>query len=175
MFGAKLIDIGRLYVVIGHRLIESANRQFRVIGSSLIIIQYVISFVTECVPNRLIICILYTSNFKTFTIAGLYGCMASFLAALKAIKLLSILFMMMPPCTSRVSQWLFWLLDQLAAMYRPFRLTRAIARAQVSTRANLSARAVCRTHEKSYSAEKVLFIEYSSFNPSFMFTSAIFE
>ena len=32
-------------------------------------------------------------------------------------------------------------------------------------------RAICRTHEKSYLAEKVLFIEYSSFNPSFMFTS----
>ena len=45
------------------------------------------------------------------------------------------------------------------SIIRPFRLTRAI----------------CRTHEKSYSAEKVLFIEYSSFNPSFMFTSAIFE
>ena len=59
--------------------------------------------------------------------------------------------------------------------YRPFRLTRAIARVRVSTRANLSARAICRTHEKSYSAEKVLFIEYSSFNLSFMFTSAIFE
>ena len=43
------------------------------------------------------------------------------------------------------------------------------------THANLSARAICRTHEKSYSAEKVLFIEYSSFNPSFMFTSTIFE
>ena len=43
------------------------------------------------------------------------------------------------------------------------------------TRANLSAHAICHTHEKSYSAEKVLFIEYSSFNPSFMFTSAIFE
>ena len=57
------------------------------------------------------------------------------------------------------------------SIVRPFRLTRAIARA----RANLSARAICRTHEKSYSAEKVLFIEYSSFNPSFMFTSAIFE
>ena len=52
---------------------------------------------------------------------------------------------------------------------RPFRLTRAIAHACVSTRANLSARAICRTHEKSYSAEKVLFIEYSSFNnPLFM-------
>ena len=57
--------------------------------------------------------------------------------------------------------------------YRPFRLTRAIA--HISTCANLSARAICRTHEKSYSAEKVLFIEYCSFNPSFMFTSAIFE
>ena len=34
---------------------------------------------------------------------------------------------------------------------RPFRLTRAIACAHVSTRANLSARAVCRTHEKSFS------------------------
>ena len=42
-------------------------------------------------------------------------------------------------------------------------------------RANLSARAICHTHEKSYSAEKVLFIEYSSFNPLFMFTSGIFE
>ena len=41
--------------------------------------------------------------------------------------------------------------------------------------ANLSARAICRTHEKSYLAEKVLFIGYSSLNPSFMFTSAIFE
>ena len=58
---------------------------------------------------------------------------------------------------------------------RPFRLTRAIARARVSTRANLSARAICRTHEKLYSAEKILFIEYSSFNPSFMFTSDIFK
>ena len=36
---------------------------------------------------------------------------------------------------------------------RPFRLTHAITRA----RANLSARAICHTHEKSYSAEKVLF------------------
>ena len=36
--------------------------------------------------------------------------------------------------------------------------------AHVSTRANLSAREICRTHEKSYSAEKILFIEYSSFN-----------
>ena len=43
------------------------------------------------------------------------------------------------------------------------------------TRANLSARAICRTHEKSYSGEKILFIEYSSLNPSFMFTSAIFK
>ena len=34
---------------------------------------------------------------------------------------------------------------------RPFRLTCTI------THANLSARAICRTHEKSYSAEKVLF------------------
>ena len=50
-----------------------------------------------------------------------------------------------------------------------------IAHACVSTRANLSARAICRMHEKSYSAEKDLFIEYSSFNPLFMFTSAIFE
>ena len=33
----------------------------------------------------------------------------------------------------------------------------------------------CQHTRKSYSAEKVLFIEYSSFNPSFMFTSAIFE
>ena len=38
---------------------------------------------------------------------------------------------------------------------RPFRLMRAIAR--VSTHTNLSAHAICRTHEKSYSAEKVLF------------------
>ena len=54
-------------------------------------------------------------------------------------------------------------------------MTRAVARAHISLRANLSARAICRTHEKSYSAEKVLFIEYSSFNPSFMFTSAILD
>ena len=63
----------------------------------------------------------------------------------------------------------------LSCTFRPFRLTSVIARAHVSTRANLSAHAICRTHEKSYSAEKVLFIEYSSFNPLFMFTSAIFE
>ena len=35
--------------------------------------------------------------------------------------------------------------------------------------------AICRTLKKSYSPEKVLFIEYSSFNPLFMFTSTIFE
>ena len=46
-----------------------------------------------------------------------------------------------------------------------FRLTRAIACVRISTHANLSARAICRMHEKSYSAEKVLFIEYSSFYP----------
>ena len=40
---------------------------------------------------------------------------------------------------------------------RPFLLTRAIAHARVSTHANLTACAICRTHEKSYSAEKVLF------------------
>ena len=49
---------------------------------------------------------------------------------------------------------------------RPFRLTRAIAR--VSTHANLSARAICRTHEKSYSAEKVLF-HWIFFFQSFIF------
>ena len=38
---------------------------------------------------------------------------------------------------------------------RPFRLTCVIARAR--TRVNLSAHAICCTHEKSYSAEKVLF------------------
>ena len=31
----------------------------------------------------------------------------------------------------------------------------------------------CQHTRKSYSAEKVLFIEYSSFNPLFMFTSAM--
>ena len=31
------------------------------------------------------------------------------------------------------------------------------------------------THEKSYSAEKVLFYRIFFFNPSFLFTSAIFE
>ena len=45
-------------------------------------------------------------------------------------------------------------LDTVSIGPRPFRLTRAIARANVSTSANLSARAICRTHEKSYSAEK---------------------
>ena len=46
--------------------------------------------------------------------------------------------------------------------FRPFRLTCAIARVS--------------THTKSHiRPEKVLFIEYSSFNPSFMFTSAVFE
>ena len=39
---------------------------------------------------------------------------------------------------------------------RSFRLTHAIACAHVSTHTNLSARAISRTHEKSYSAEKVL-------------------
>ena len=58
-------------------------------------------------------------------------------------------------------------------VHRPFHLTCAIA--HVSTHANVSAIAICRTHEKSYSAEKVLLIEYSSFNPSLMFTSTIFE
>ena len=64
----------------------------------------------------------------------------------------------------------------LFTLLRPFHLTRAIAHAHVSTRvstrvstcvstrANLSAHVMCRTHEKSYSAEKVLFIEYSSFD-----------
>ena len=51
---------------------------------------------------------------------------------------------------------------------RPFRLTRAIARARVNTRANLSAHAICRTHEKSYSAEKVLF-HWIFFFQSFIF------
>ena len=41
--------------------------------------------------------------------------------------------------------------------YRPFRLMRVITHAHVSTRANQSTRAICCTHEKSYSAEKVLF------------------
>ena len=50
-----------------------------------------------------------------------------------------------------------WLHAGLTTVLRPFRLTRTIARARVSTRANLSAHAICRTHEKSYSAEKVLF------------------
>ena len=47
------------------------------------------------------------------------------------------------------------ILCQNEQITRPFRLTRVIAR--VSIRANLSARAICRTHEKSYSTEKVLF------------------
>ena len=58
---------------------------------------------------------------------------------------------------------------------RPFRLTRAIARARASTRANLSARAICRMHEKSYSAEKVLF-HWIFFFQSFVFVyECIFE
>ena len=43
-----------------------------------------------------------------------------------------------------------------SSISRHFHLTCAIAHACVSTRANLSARTICRTHEKSYSAEKVL-------------------
>ena len=39
----------------------------------------------------------------------------------------------------------------LSNQLRPFRLTHAIARARVSTCANLSVRAICRTHEKSFS------------------------
>ena len=61
-------------------------------------------------------------------------------------------------------KWLFWKMNNIYVyIYRPFRLTRAIARA----RANLSARAICRTHETSYSAEKVLF--HRIFFQSFVF------
>ena len=41
--------------------------------------------------------------------------------------------------------------------FRPFRLMRAITRARISTRADLSVLAICRMHEKLCSAEKVLF------------------
>ena len=58
------------------------------------------------------------------------------------------------------------ILCQNEQITRPFRLTRVIAR--VSIRANLSARAICRTHEKSYSAEKVLF-HWIFFFQSFIF------
>ena len=60
--------------------------------------------------------------------------------------------------------WFIWfakgwdvLSSEKSSTCRPFRLTCAIARTHVSTHANLSAHAICRTHEKSYSAEKVLF------------------
>ena len=59
--------------------------------------------------------------------------------------------------------------------FRPFRLTCVIARACISTRANLSARAIVTRVKSHIQPKRSCSIEYSSFNPLFIFTSAIFE